>query len=77
MMEGLKNFMKYNAQLVHLDLQMTGLQTQIIHEIGHYLTRATSLCSIHLCGNEGVTDESVEWIRKRIRAKDNVSAVNI
>ena len=72
MMEGLKNFVKYNPQLVHLDLQMTGLTAQIIRYIGHYLTRATSLQCIHLCGNEGITDEMIEWLRNRIKAKNDV-----
>ena len=67
-MEGLKNFMKYNVRLVHLDLQTTGLPTQIIYSIGHYLTRATGLQAIHLCGNDGINDEVIEWIRNRIKA---------
>ena len=76
-MEGLKHFMKYNVKLVHMDLQMTGLPLQIIRQIGTYLTRATSLRCIHLCGNQGVTNESIEWIRRRIKAKDETDPVNI
>ena len=56
---------------------MTGLPTQIIRQIGHYLTRATSLQCIHLCGNEGITDDTIEWIRDRIKAKYDVSPLNI
>lgn len=77
MMEALKNFVKYNAQLVHLDLTMTGLQAPIIVQIGHFLTRATSLQSIHLCGNEGVTEEMISWLRSRIKARDDISPLNI
>ena len=38
--------------------------------IGNFLTRATGLQVIHLCGNEGISEETIEWIRKRIRARD-------
>lgn len=41
------------------------------------MTRATSLQVIHLCGNEGITTETVEWLRRRIRAKDDVEMPNI
>lgn len=68
-MEGLKNFLKYNPSLIHIDLQTTSLPTQVLYNIGHYLTRATSLQAIHLCGNLGINDEFISWLRRRIRAK--------
>ena len=76
-MDGLKEFIKYNPMLFHIDLQTTGLPAQIIRDIGHVLTRATSLQSIHLCGNEGINDQMIEWLRKRIRAKEPVQALTI
>ena len=70
-MESLKQFVKYNPLLIHLDLQTTGLPTQILRMIGYFLTRATSLQAIHLCGNPGINDEMIEWMRKRIKAKQH------
>ena len=76
-MEGFKNFMKYNPSLVHLDLQTTSLPTQVLYNIGHFMTRATSLQAIHLCGNQGISDEFIEWLRTRIRAKPVLAACDI
>ena len=76
-MDSLKNFIKYNPYLVHLDLQTTGLSAPIIRLIGHMITRATGLQCIHLCGNEGITDDMIEWLRKRIHAKEDVEPVLI
>ena len=76
-LEGLKNFFKYNAYLVHFDLQSTGMSAQIIRVIGQCLTRATGLQAIHLCGNEGITDEMIEWLRVRIHAKDHSDPINV
>ena len=55
-MECLKDFVKYNISLIHLDLQNTGLIRPFILYIAHFLTRAQSLRCIHLCGNPGLTE---------------------
>ena len=51
---------------------MCGLTTEIIKQIGYFLTRATSLQAIHLCGNDGINDEMIAWLRQRIKAKEPV-----
>ena len=56
---------------------MTGLPAQVIKMIGNFLTRATALQAIHLCGNEGVSLDTIEWLSKRIRAKDNYTMPTI
>jgi len=71
----LSGFIKYNAKLVHIDLQTNRLPAPIIRQLGHILTRATSLQAIHLCGNEGITEEMIEWLVNRIRAKASVDMV--
>lgn len=76
-MDGFKNFIKYNPCLIHLDLQSTSLPVQVLYNIGHYLTRATSLQAIHLCGNDGIDDEFIDWLRERIRAKPAIAPCDI
>ena len=76
-MESLKQFVKYNPLLIHLDLQTTGLPAQILRMIGYILTRATSLQAIHLCGNPGIDDEMIKWMRKRIKAKQHTEPCSI
>ena len=41
------------------------------------LTRAQSLRCIHLSGNEGLTDEMIEWLKVRIRGARATPANNI
>ena len=79
-MECLKDFIKYNIRLIHLDLTNTGLTYAAIVYIGMILTRAQSLRCLHLCGNPGLTSYGEEglnvelerFLRKRIRAKPRV-----
>lgn len=66
-MDSFKDFIKYNAFLIHLDLRQTGLMQPAIKLFGYQLTRASSLRCIHLCGNEGVDAETIEWLKERIR----------
>ena len=75
--DGFQNFIKYNPCLVHLDLQSASLPKKILYDIGHFLTRATSLSALHLCGNEGIDDEFIEWLRTRIRAKPVLASFDI
>lgn len=70
LMAHLKDFIKYNTQLRHLNLSNTGLIDEAIKYIGAVLRRALSLRTIHLSGNPGVSTEMVEWIRARIHAKE-------
>ena len=56
---------KYNPNLIHLDLSNTGLTEPMMWHFGQALRRAKSLRSIHLCGNVGITDELVEYLTKR------------
>ena len=55
MVENLSKFIKYNKNLLHLDLSYTGLDELTLMTIGSTLRRAKSLLSIHLTGNPGVT----------------------
>ena len=72
-----KEFVKYNPFLIHLDLQQTGMMVPAIKEIGNLLTRAQSLRCIHLCGNDGVTDDTIEWLLNRIKGKRPVVSNDI
>ena len=55
MIAKLTKFIKYNKNLLHLDLTCTGLTDQMIRTIGTALKRARSILSLHLSGNPGVT----------------------
>jgi hypothetical protein len=67
----MSEFIKYNQNLVHLDLTSTGLNDDIINLIGISLNKAKSLCSIHLSNNPGVSQKNIKFIQKRIRSKKN------
>ena len=71
-MNSFKDFIKYNPHLIHLDLKQTGLTAEAIRQFGTILTRAQSLRCLHLCGNEGVTDETIEFLLQRIKGKKPV-----
>jgi len=60
------DFVKYDVYLVHLDLTMTGLIEPAVKNIASLLTRSQSLRCLHLCGNKGVSEETVEWIKRRV-----------
>ena len=64
----LSDFTKYNAKLIHLDLQKTGLSEPILRYFGKILRRAQSLRAIHLCGNPGLSVGLVEYLQERIHA---------
>ena len=76
-MNNFYSFIKLNPKLVHLDFQQTGLSEQIIKHFGYILTRATSLQCIHFCGNEGITEETIAYLRKRLRARGIYHAPSI
>ena len=64
-----KDFIKYNCYLTSVILENTGLIKPAIIFIANLLPRAQGLRSIHLCANEGINDEVIEYVRNRIRAK--------
>eukprot|EP00347_Sterkiella_histriomuscorum_P002614 403367462 len=64
-------FIKYNQNLLHLDLSFTRLDSQTIQEIGTSLRKAKSLLVLHLSGNPGITQELQTYLFDRIHAKIN------
>lgn len=64
--------MKYNKNLLHLDLSYTRLSSLSIKEIGSTLKKAKSLLAIHFSGNPGINNEVKEYIRDRIKCKINL-----
>ena len=67
--ECFKDFIKYNVNLVHLNLEKTGLSEPAIKYIAALLRKSQALRCIHLCGNEGLSPELIEWVRERVHAK--------
>lgn len=63
-----KDFIKYNAYLLHLNLQTTGLIDPSVKFIASLLRKSQALSSLHLCDNK-VAPETVDWIRSRIHAR--------
>lgn len=68
-MQHLSYFMKYNKNLLHLDLTSTGLNEAMLWYLGTALRRAKSLISLHLSGNPGITSTLKEYLYKRVRCK--------
>lgn len=71
--ESLGKFIKYNKNLLHLDLSHTRLESDMIKDIGANLRRAKSLISVHFSGNPGVNDEVKQFLFDRIHAKNNIN----
>lgn len=71
MKENLGKFIKYNNNLIHLDLSYTRLDDKSIKEIGANLRKAKSLIAIHFSGNPGVTEDVKNYIYERIHARTN------
>lgn len=67
-----KDFIKYNTHLIHLNLERCGLIEPAIKSITALLRKSQALRCLHLCGNEGLSPDLVEWIRTRIHAKADV-----
>lgn len=65
----LTRFIKYNPNLLHLDLQGTGLTCYIIKEIARALRKSRSIIGIHLGENPGLTEEIKEYIFGRVHCK--------
>ena len=64
----LSTLIKRNKSLIHLDLSQTQLTEYMLWKIGVCLSRAKSLASIHLSGNQGVTPTLKELLAERIRS---------
>jgi len=70
-------FIKYNQNLMHLNLSHTFLDKDTIHKVSEAMNKARSLQSLHLSGNPGITDENINFIRKHIVCKDPRPAITI
>ena len=51
------SFLTKNKELVHLDVSNSQLQTEMLKRIVQALSNSSSLMSIHLCGNPGLTPD--------------------
>lgn len=65
----LSKFVKYNRNLLHLDLSSTRLTDKEIKELGSSLRRAKSLVSIHFSGNPGVSMGVREFLFEKLRCR--------
>ena len=54
--------MKYNKNLLHLDLSFTRINSTVVRGLGSCLTRAKSLIVIHFSGNPGVTQDNKDFL---------------
>ena len=60
---------KRNKALIHLDLSHTNLTEYMLWHIGKALSRARSVVSVHLSGNQGITPTLIEQLQTRIRCR--------
>jgi hypothetical protein len=65
----LGSLIKFNKQLLHLNLEQTGLTELVLRDLGHQIRRAGSVLSIHLSGNPGLSKEVKDFLVQRIRIK--------
>ena len=64
-----KDFIKYNLNLVQLNLENTGLNAPAIKYLTSLLRKSQALRSLNLSGNGGLSSDMEEWVRNRIHAK--------
>jgi len=57
---------KYNKNIIHLDLSSTGLTELMLRTIGCALRRSKSLLALHLSGNPGVNQSLKNFLYTRI-----------
>lgn len=62
---------------MHLDLSQTGLSENILTHLSDYLRKNVSLNSVHLCHNQGLTAEVLQFIKTRIKCKEARKESNI
>ena len=68
-MVNLSNFIKYNKNLLHLDLSNTGMTEDMLWNIGTAMRRSRSMVALHLSGNPGVTQALKDYLEQRVRCK--------
>ena len=61
------HFIKYNKNLLHLNLSHTCLNEQALSEIGASLKKGKSILALHLTGNPGITDNLKTYLFNRIK----------
>ena len=64
---------KRNKALIHLDLSQTNLTEYMLWHIGKALSRARSVISVHLSGNQGITPTLLKQLHTRIRCRPQLS----
>ena len=64
---------KRNKALLHLDLSQTNLTEYMLWHIGKALSRARSVISLHLSGNQGITPTLLKQLQPRIRCRAQLS----
>ena len=72
LIQSLKDLIKKNKNLQHLNLTKVGLSEYMVCELSETLKKSKSLISLHLCGNggrKGISDETKSYLRERIRCK--------
>lgn len=52
----ISKFVRRNKNLIHVNLEATGLTYEMIKELLKAIKRSKSLQAIHLCGNPGVNE---------------------
>jgi len=68
-MEQLVIFIKRNPSLVHVNLQNCDLDEGKLRMIGGCLRKSHAMRAIHLCGNPGINEGLIKWMKGRIHAK--------
>ena len=64
---------KRNKALLHLDLSHTNLTEYMLWNIGKALSRARSVISVHLSGNQGISPTLIDQLQTRIRCKEQLT----
>ena len=62
---------------MHLDLRNVGLTEAGIKFISSFLNKAQALQCLHLGGNEGVTQEVINWVCERIKGRMKGPEINV
>ena len=70
-MDHLGKFLKYNKNLLQLDISHTLIRTNLLRELTTCLRRAKSLLTFNISGNPGISKELSSYLTKRIRCKPN------
>lgn len=68
----MSRLIKYNKNLIHLDLSYTGLDDTAVRALGVALRRAKSIVSMHLSGNPGVKPKVKKYLFKRLQCKTKI-----